>query len=200
VFSFNGNKIITTSGGGMLVSDDGELVARARHLASQAREPALHYEHRDIGYNYRLSNLLAALGRAQLRSLGDKVARRQHNFERYRSALAAGHSHLEFMPEAPYGRASRWLTCLLCRSRSERDALIACLAGANIEARPVWKPLHQQPAFAHFESTGGSVAEDLFERGLCLPSGSNLSNADLDRIIALLDRALSGARSDEAAS
>src|SRR5688572_24400951 len=158
----------------MLVSDDGELVARARHLASQAREPALHYEHRDIGYNYRLSNLLAALGRAQLRSLGDKVARRQQNFERYRSALS-GHSHLEFMPEAPYGRASRWLTCVLCGSRPQRDRLIACLGEANIEARPVWKPLHQQPAFATFESTGGSVAEDLFERGLCLPSGSNLS-------------------------
>jgi dTDP-4-amino-4,6-dideoxygalactose transaminase len=199
VFSFNGNKIITTSGGGMLVSDDAELVARARHLASQAREPALHYEHRDIGYNYRLSNLLAALGRAQLRSLGDKVARRQQIFERYRSALA-GYSYLEFMPEAPYGRASRWLTCVLCRSQAQRDMLIASLATANVEARPVWKPLHRQPAFAGFESTGGGVAEDLFERGLCLPSGSNLSNGDLDRIIALIERALSDARSDEVAS
>jgi dTDP-4-amino-4,6-dideoxygalactose transaminase len=188
VFSFNGNKIITTSGGGMLVSDDAGLVARARHLASQAREPALHYEHKEVGYNYRMSNLLAALGRAQLRSLSGKVERRRQNFERYRTALS--HHPVEFMPEASYGSASRWLTCLLCRSQADRDALIQCLADANIEARPVWKPLHEQPVFATHECARGDVAVDLFQRGLCLPSGSNLSHSDLDRITGLLDRAL----------
>lgn len=189
VFSFNGNKVITTSGGGMLVSDDAALIARARHLAAQAREPALHYEHREIGYNYRLSNLLAALGRAQLAGLAEKVARRQQIFERYRTALSR-HSEIGFMPAAPWGTPSRWLTCLTCASRAQRDALIAVLAQSNIEARPVWKPLHRQPVFARFECAGGEVAVDLFERGLCLPSGSSLTESDQARIIGLLEGAL----------
>ncbi|HKO91938.1 MAG TPA: aminotransferase class I/II-fold pyridoxal phosphate-dependent enzyme [Polyangiaceae bacterium] len=189
VFSFNGNKIITTSGGGMLVSNDAALIARARHLASQAREPALHYEHREVGYNYRMSNLLAALGRAQLRSLGSKVERRRSHFEAYRSALSR-YPQLDFMPEAPWGRANRWLTCLTCASQSERDALIESLAAANIESRPVWKPLHLQPAFSRFGCAGGEVARDLFERGLCLPSGSSLCCADQARVIERLEHQL----------
>lgn len=193
VFSFNGNKIITTSGGGMLVSNDSSLVARARKLASQAREPAIHYEHREIGYNYRMSNLLAALGRAQLASLGAKVERRRRNFEAYRSALSR---HLEFMPEAPYGRGTRWLTCALCRTSSERDAIIDRLAEDDIEARPVWKPLHEQPVFASCASAGGSVAADLFRRGVCLPSGSNLSSDDLARVIHRVEQALQLGRHD----
>jgi pyridoxal phosphate-dependent aminotransferase EpsN len=187
VFSFNGNKIITTSGGGMLVSEDGAAIARARHLAAQAREPALHYEHRELGYNYRMSNLLAGLGRAQLRSLGAKVERRRQLFETYRSALSR-HPQLSFMPEAPWGACTRWLTCLTCGSGAERDRAIETLARANIESRPVWKPLHQQPVFARFECAGGEVAEDLFARGLCLPSGSNLQAADQARVIELLQR------------
>jgi dTDP-4-amino-4,6-dideoxygalactose transaminase len=199
VFSFNGNKIITTSGGGMLVSDDAALIARARHLAAQAREPALHYEHREIGYNYRLSNLLAALGRAQLAGLTEKVAQRRQIFERYRSALAH-YAGLEFMPAAPWGTPSRWLTCLTCASRTQRDTLIGVLAQANIEARPVWKPLHRQPVFARFECAGGEVAVDLFERGLCLPSGSSLTEADQGRIIAILESALQQGSSGGVAS
>ena len=191
VFSFNGNKIITTSGGGMLVSDDTACVARARKLASQAREPALHYEHHELGYNYRMSNLLAAVGRAQLRSLEAKVERRRHTFEVYRAALS---QHLEFMPEAHYGRATRWLTCALCRSGDERDAIIAHLAEDQIEARPVWKPLHEQPVFAGAESARGSVASDLFRRGLCLPSGSNLTSEDRDRVVSRVEQALTKAR------
>jgi dTDP-4-amino-4,6-dideoxygalactose transaminase len=187
VFSFNGNKIITTSGGGMLVSDNGGLVARARKLASQAREPALHYEHRELGYNYRMSNLLAALGRAQLRSLGAKVERRRRNFDAYRAALGG---HIDMMPEAPYGRATRWLSCGLCRTRSERDTIITHLGEDDIEARPVWKPLHEQPLFAGCSVVGGSVATDLFRRGLCLPSGSNLSDDDLARVIHRVEQAL----------
>jgi dTDP-4-amino-4,6-dideoxygalactose transaminase len=189
VFSFNGNKIITTSGGGMLVSNDGAAIARARHLATQAREPALHYEHRELGYNYRMSNLLAALGRAQLRSLGSKVERRRQIFETYRAALAP-YPQLRFMPEAPWGTATRWLTCLTCASQAERDRAIESLASANIEARPVWKPLHRQPLFTRFECAGGAVADDLFERGLCLPSGSSLTSSDQARIIDLLAQCL----------
>jgi dTDP-4-amino-4,6-dideoxygalactose transaminase len=194
VFSFNGNKIITTSGGGMLVSDDGTLVEKARHLASQAREPALHYEHHHVGYNYRLSNLLAALGRAQLRSLPAKVSKRRDNFDYYRAALS-NEGDVEFMPEAAHGRASRWLTCLLVRTPALRDTLIAALASDDIEARPVWKPLHQQRAFEGHGCAGGEVAADLFQRGLCLPSGSNLTDHDRERVVQRLRKVLNGGSS-----
>jgi pyridoxal phosphate-dependent aminotransferase EpsN len=189
VFSFNGNKIITTSGGGMLVSNDAQAIARARYLASQARQPALHYEHSEVGYNYRMSNLLAALGRAQLRSLSSKVERRRQIFETYRAALGQ-YRQLQFMPEAPWGNATRWLTCLTCASQSERNRLIETLGAANIESRPVWKPLHLQPAFARHECAGGKVSVDLFERGLCLPSGSNLTSEDQSRVLELVQACL----------
>jgi dTDP-4-amino-4,6-dideoxygalactose transaminase len=189
VFSFNGNKIITTSGGGMLVSNDAQAIARARYLASQARQPALHYEHTEVGYNYRMSNLLAALGRAQLRSLGGKVERRRQIFETYQAALG-GYAQLRFMPEATWGTATRWLTCLTCASQAERNRLIEALNAANIESRPVWKPLHLQPAFARHECAGGQVSADLFERGLCLPSGSTLTSEDQARVIQLVQDCL----------
>lgn len=183
--SFNGNKIITTSGGGMLVSDDGELVERARFLASQAREPAAHYEHSTVGYNYRLSNLLAAVGRAQLGSLDDKVAARRAINARYRDGLG-DLPGIGFMPQAPYGTPTCWLTCVTV----DADAFGAgpeqirhALAAADIEARPVWKPLHLQPAFAQEPAVGGEVAAALFARGLCLPSGSSLAVADQERVI-----------------
>jgi len=188
VFSFNGNKIITTSGGGMLVTDDGDLAAHARKLATQARDPAPHYEHSELGYNYRLSNLLAAVGRAQLAVLEERVQARRRNFERYRELLA-DLPGLEFQPEAPWGRHTRWLTCLLV----DREAfgagpaeIIQALEEENIEARPLWKPMHLQPLYGDFEMIGGSVAEDLFERGLCLPSGSNLSEADRERVAGVI--------------
>jgi dTDP-4-amino-4,6-dideoxygalactose transaminase len=186
IYSFNGNKIVTTSGGGMLVTDDASLAARARHLSTQAREPVLHYEHREVGYNYRLSNLLAALGVAQLASLADKVARRRAIFERYERGLA-DLPGLTFMPEASYGRATRWLTCLTIereRFGEDRETVLRRLASHEIEARPVWKPMHLQPAFAEFPVVGGKVAEALFHTGLCLPSGSSLRDDDIDRVIA----------------
>ena len=190
IFSFNGNKIITTSGGGMLVSDDAGLVARARKLATQARDTAVHYEHTEIGYNYRMSNVLAGIGRGQLRVLEERVKARRRNFEVYRRAL--GHlPGLEFMPEAPWGRHTRWLTTLTIDPALfgvDREALRLALEAENIEARPVWKPMHLQPVFAAYPSVGGGVAEDLFERGLCLPSGSNLSRADLERVVEAIDR------------
>jgi dTDP-4-amino-4,6-dideoxygalactose transaminase len=185
IYSFNGNKIITTSGGGMLVSDDAELVAKARFLATQARDPSPHYQHSEIGYNYRLSNVLAGIGRGQLRVLSDRVDARRRNFEIYSQAL--GHlPGIEFMPEAGFGRATRWLTCLTIDPIAfgcDREQIRLALAAQHIESRPVWKPLHLQPVFAECESIGGGVAEDLFARGLCLPSGSNLTTEDLERVM-----------------
>lgn len=185
VYSFNGNKIITTSGGGMLVSDDEALIARARKLATQARDPAPHYEHSTVGYNYRLSNVLAAIGRGQLRVLEDRVRARRRNFELYREALG-DLPGIEFMPEAEWGRHNRWLTTLTIDPDAfgaDRETVRLALEAENAEARPVWKPMHLQPVFAEFPAVGGAVAEELFERGLCLPSGSNLAPADLERVV-----------------
>lgn len=188
VYSFNGNKIITTSGGGMLVSRNEKLIAHARKLATQARDPAPHYQHSEIGYNYRMSNVVAGIGRAQLQVLADRVQARRRNFEYYRHALSYVPG-IEFQPEAPWGRHTRWLTCILVdpdKFGIDREALRIALEAENIESRPVWKPMHMQPVFVQYERVGGEVAEDLFARGLCLPSGSSLSFDDLDRVINVI--------------
>ena len=190
VLSFNGNKIVTSSGGGALLSDDGARIVRARFLATQARDPAPHYEHSEIGYNYRLSNVLAALGRAQLATLDERVAARRRNFEGYVERLG-GLPGVEFMPEAPYGRCTRWLTCLTIDPDAfgaTREDIRLALEGENIEARPVWKPMHLQPVFGGCRAVGGEVSERLFELGLCLPSGSDLSTADLERVCEVVRR------------
>lgn len=185
IYSFNGNKIITTSGGGILVSDDSVLADKARFLATQARDPAPHYQHSEIGYNYRLSNILAGIGRGQLQVLEQRVQARRRNFKVYQQAL--GHlPGIEFMPEAPYGRATRWLTCLTIDPNAfgtGREQVRLALAKQQIEARSVWKPLHLQPVFTGCEYIGEAIAEDLFTRGLCLPSGSNLTIEELERVI-----------------
>jgi pyridoxal phosphate-dependent aminotransferase EpsN len=184
ILSFNGNKIITTSGGGMLLGRSKAHIDRARYLATQAREPARHYEHTTIGYNYRLSNLLAAVGRAQLADLDRRVAARRATNAFYRRTLG-GLPGWAFMPEAAYGRSTCWLTCATidpALAGTDRDAIIDRLTAADIEARPVWKPMHLQPVFRGTRSFGGAVAEELFVRGLCLPSGSNLTDADRARI------------------
>ncbi|MGE0442314.1 MAG: DegT/DnrJ/EryC1/StrS family aminotransferase [Gemmatimonadales bacterium] len=188
VFSFNGNKIITTSGGGMLVSDDPSLIARARKLATQAREPTAHYEHEEVGYNYRLSNLLAAVGRGQLRVLPSRVEARRRHFARYLELLGEVPG-IEFMPEAPWGLHTRWLTTLTIdagRFGADREAVRAALAAASIEARPLWKPMHQQPVLRDAEVVGGAVADQLFIDGLCLPSGSNLPQVAIDRVAEVI--------------
>jgi len=188
IFSFNGNKIITTSGGGMLVSDDEALVAHARKLATQARDAAPHYQHSEIGYNSRLSNVLAAIGRGQLQVLEDRVAARRRNFDFYQESLG-GLPGVEFMPEAPWGRHSRWLTCLTidpAKFGADREAVRLALDAENIEARPLWKPMHLQPVFEAYEHVGGAVAEGLFAHGLCLPSGSNLTRSDVERVAGVI--------------
>ncbi|HSJ31054.1 MAG TPA: aminotransferase class I/II-fold pyridoxal phosphate-dependent enzyme [Longimicrobiales bacterium] len=190
IFSFNGNKIITTSGGGMLVTDDEHLASHARKLATQARDPAPHYEHSEIGYNYRLSNVLAGIGRGQLQLLEDRVAARRRNFEAYSAALGSLPG-LEFQPEADWGRHTRWLTCVLVDPHAfgaDREAIRVALEQQDIESRPVWKPMHMQPVFAGFRVVGGDVSEHIFERGLCLPSGSSLSDIDRLRIITSLQQ------------
>ena len=191
IFSFNGNKIITTSGGGMLVAHSGELAAHARKLATQARDPAPHYEHSEVGYNYRLSNVLAAIGRGQLAVLEERVAARRANFAYYARALG-GLPGVELQPEASWGRHSRWLTCLTLDPAAfgaDRERVRLALEAENIEARPLWKPMHLQPVFAGLPCYGGDVAADLFERGLCLPSGSSLTEADLARVVRAVRRA-----------
>ena len=191
IFSFNGNKIITSSGGGMLVSNDEQLVEKARFYATQARESAPHYEHRELGYNYRMSNVVAGIGRGQLESLDAKVEATRAHFEAYREAFADLEG-IEWMPEAPWGEHSRWLSCLTIDAEAagvDREALRETLVAANIEARPVWKPMHLQPVFEDAPRVGGEVAADLFERGLCLPSGSGMSEAQRGRVIEVFRRA-----------
>ncbi|WP_334142964.1 DegT/DnrJ/EryC1/StrS family aminotransferase [Rhabdothermincola sp.] len=194
VFSFNGNKIITTSGGGMLVSDDRALVERARFLASQARDPAPHYEHSTVGFNYRMSNLLAAVGRGQLRHLDEKVARRRAINRRYRAALA-DLPGVGFLPDAAGGEPTNWLTVITLDPASAAatpEELRLALEAADIEARPAWKPMHLQPVFAGAERLGGQVAERIFATGLCLPSGSSLTPDDQERVIATIRSVLAG--------
>src|SRR5215218_6018579 len=187
-FSFNGNKIITTSGGGMLVSRSRTLVEQARHLATQARDPAPHYEHSEIGFNYRMSNLLAAIGRGQLMTLGDKVRRRRRVRERYHDSLDE-QAGIQFLPEAQYGRSNAWLTCITVDARefgATSEDIRLHLESRNIETRPVWKPMHLQPVFRHCRVRGGNVSAQLFATGLCLPSGSALSDAEQRRVITAI--------------
>ena len=187
-FSFNGNKIITTSGGGMFVSSDRSLVDRARHLATQARDPAPHYQHSMIGYNYRMSNLLAAMGAGQLRVLRDRVSRKRDIFRFYQNALG-DLPGISFMPIAGYGEPNYWLTCILvdpARFGATREDIRLALEKENIESRPLWKPMHLQPVFKDCRVRGGSVSEGIFRDGLCLPSGTALTDVELERVAGII--------------
>jgi pyridoxal phosphate-dependent aminotransferase EpsN len=195
-FSFNGNKIITTSGGGMLVSSDRSLVERARHLATQAREPAPHYQHSEIGYNYRMSNLLAAVGRGQLRVLRDRVSRKRETFHYYQHALG-DLPGISFMPIADYGEPNYWLTCISVDPApfgATREEIRLALERENIESRPLWKPMHLQPVFKDCRVRGGGVSGEIFDKGLCLPSGSSMTESDLERIAGIVLRTRPGSR------
>ena len=206
VFSFNGNKIMTTSGGGMLASDDKAFIERARFLSQQARDPVPHYEHSHIGYNYRMSNIVAAIGLGQLDCLEERVQRKREIYDYYRSALEELPG-IAFMPEAEYGRANRWLTVILVdpqRFGADRETIRLALEQDNIESRPVWKPMHLQPVFivdtepgliraCHgregrypARTVGGQCAELLFDQGLCLPSGTAMTQEDLDRVVSIV--------------
>jgi pyridoxal phosphate-dependent aminotransferase EpsN len=178
----------------MLVTDDAELIALSRKLATQARDDAPHYEHSQVGFNYRLSNVSAGIGRGQLATLDERVAARRHNFAFYADALGSIPG-IAFQPEAPWGLHSRWLTAITIDPSefgTDRETVRLALADANVESRPVWKPMHQQPLFAGCEAVGGAVSEELFERGLCLPSGSNLSDDDLARVTDVITACAGG--------
>jgi dTDP-4-amino-4,6-dideoxygalactose transaminase len=188
ILSFNGNKVITTSGGGALLTDDGDAAGRARYLASHARQPAVHYEHTEVGFNYRLSNLLAAFGRGQLVTLGERISRQRAIRASYRGALAEVPG-VSFAPEDPRGASNAWLTCLTVdpeRAPCTTADLQRALEVEDIESRPLWKPMHLQPVFAGQRTRLDGTADRLFARGLCLPSGSGMSDADLDRVVRTL--------------
>lgn len=187
-YSFNGNKIITTSGGGLLAAEDGEFIKRARWISQQARENAPHYEHVEIGYNYRMSNIVAAIGRGQLIALPERVRRKRELFQKYVEALG-DLPGIQFMPEAEYGDSNRWLSVMLVDEKTfgaSPEQIRIVLEQDNIESRPVWKPMHMQPVFSQCAAYGGKVSEALFARGLCLPSGTAMTDDDFLRIVRLI--------------
>jgi dTDP-4-amino-4,6-dideoxygalactose transaminase len=186
ILSFNGNKIITTSGGGALLSENEEWIKKARFLATQARDPAPHYQHSHIGYNYRMSNVLAGIGRGQMVVLDDRIKQRRANYTFYNNALKDING-ISFQPESTGNFSNRWLTCILVDPSQTngitREDIRKHLEKDNIESRPLWKPMHLQPVFADAPYFGGTIAANLFEQGLCLPSGSNLLHEDLGRVV-----------------
>jgi len=192
ILSFNGNKIITTSGGGMLLSNHSKYIEQAKKLSTQAREPAIHYEHEELGYNYRMSNIIAAIGRAQLKQLDNYVGKRRKIYNYYKAELSHI-PHIQWMPEAKGSRPSRWLSILTLPSNSEvlKNDIINKFAEENIEARPVWKPMHLQPLYQSNDffsvNNNGPVSKNLFNRGICLPSGSSLSEKEQSRIVAIIN-------------
>ena len=197
ILSFNGNKIITTTGGGVVLARDGDAIAKMRKWSSQSREPAIEYLHAELGYNYRMSNVLAAIGRGQLRMLDTRVAQRRAVFARYVDALG-DLPGVHFQPEASWGTHTRWLTVMYLDPQTggaQPAGILAALSDANIEARPVWRPMHTQPMFADAQCIGGDVAERLYRTGLCLPSSSSLTESDQGRIIEAVQLAASPALS-----
>ncbi|MDO3679902.1 DegT/DnrJ/EryC1/StrS family aminotransferase [Paenibacillus ehimensis] len=204
-YSFNGNKIITTSGGGMLVSDDLEALEKARYWATQARDPAPHYEHSEVGFNYRMSNVLAGIGIGQLRKLPERIETRRAIFAAYAEALGPMEG-VAFMPEASFGQATRWLTALTVDpqvAKTTAGDIIRALAEANIESRPVWKPMHLQPLFQdcsyYPHQEGHSVSDRLFEQGICLPSGSSLTETEQAKVIEIVKTLVCGGMTHEIA-
>lgn len=189
ILSFNGNKIITTSGGGALVSKDKSMKEKAVFLSTQARDNAPHYQHSHIGYNYRMSNVLAGIGRGQMEVLSDRVDARRNNFLQYKKHLA-GIADISFLEEPAGSYSNRWLTCVLFPSFEMRETVRIALGHENIESRPLWKPMHLQPVFEDAVSYTNGISEDFFNRGLCLPSGSNLDQEDLERICSIIKNEL----------
>lgn len=189
ILSFNGNKIITTSGGGALVSHSADDIKRATFLATQAKDKAPHYQHSEIGYNYRMSNVLAGIGRGQMIVLDEHIIARRKNYDNYKKALS-NYDEISFLEEPNKMFSNRWLTCISTSNFQLRERIRLNLSKQNIESRPLWKPMHTQPIFAKYPSYINGVSEDLFERGLCLPSGSNLTNDEINRVIKTIKNTL----------
>lgn len=185
IFSFNGNKIITTSGGGMLVSNDEERIDKVRFWATQSREPARHYEHKELGYNYRLSNVSAGIGRGQLKVLDDRVQKKTEIYQFYKKHLK-DIPGIRFMPENDFNRPNYWLSAITLNGELQPNDIIEALENENIESRPLWKPMHLQPMFAEYDFVGGNVAERLFKTGICLPSDTKMTEEDLQRVVNVI--------------
>lgn len=181
IFSFNGNKIITTSGGGMLVSDNQERIEKARFWSTQARDKARHYQHSEIGFNYRMSNIVAGIGRGQLKVLDKRIAKKKYIFEYYKRQLEDLEG-IEFMPINDWNKPNYWLSCITLSGQVRPLDIMEGLEKANIESRPIWKPMHMQPFFQEYDYIGGDVSEKLFENGVCLPSDTKMSDEDLERV------------------
>lgn len=190
IYSFNGNKIITTSGGGVLVSNNSKLIEHARHLSTQARDAASHYEHTEYGYNYRMSNIIAGIGRGQMEVLAERIRRRREIFDLYQAEFDAI-TDITFMPELETSHGNRWLTTLLLPERTSSETIRLALEEHNIESRPLWKPMHLQPLFKDTNGCINGVSDTFFARGLCLPSGSSMNNDDVKRISSLIKEQLS---------
>jgi UDP-N-acetylbacillosamine transaminase len=188
VYSFNGNKILSTSGGGMLVSDNGAWIEEAKFLSTQAKEPYLHYEHQTYGYNYRMSNVLAAIGVAQMEVLDQRVARRREIYRYYQEMLGS-YAEVDFMPEITESRGNRWLTTLTF-AKSDPLRMIEALDLMSVESRPLWKPMHLQPLFSGALAVINGTSEQLFAKGLCLPSGSSMSDSDVMYVTEQVKRVL----------
>jgi len=187
IFSFNGNKIITTSGGGMLVSDNEERIAKVRFWATQARDPARHYQHSELGFNYRMSNIVAGIGRGQLKVLDKRLQKKKEIFEFYRRELG-GLDGIEFMPINEWNSPNYWLSCITLNSEIRPLDIMEILDKENIETRPIWKPMHRQPFFEKYDYIGRDVSEKIFENGVCLPSDTKMTGDDIYRIVEIIKR------------
>ena len=186
IFSFNGNKIITTSGGGMLVSDNEEKINKARFGATQARDKARHYQHSELGFNYRMSNIVAGIGRGQLKVLDQRAAKKKYIFEFYKRELGAIQG-ISFMPDNDWNRPNYWLSCITLNDTKVRPLdIMEALEAENIESRPIWKPMHMQPFFEKYDFVGTDVSQKLFENGVCLPSDTKMTDEDLLRICRII--------------
>jgi dTDP-4-amino-4,6-dideoxygalactose transaminase len=185
IYSFNGNKIITTSGGGMLVSNNEERIRKVRFWATQSRDPAPHYQHSELGYNYRMSNIVAGIGRGQLKVLNKRVAKKRYIFEYYKNALS-DINDIEFMPINSWNKPNCWLSCFALKGKTKPVDIIEALGEENVESRPIWKPMHMQPYFEKYDFVGEHISDKLFENGLCLPSDTKMTDEDLDRVVATI--------------
>ena len=185
VFSFNGNKIITTSGGGMLVSNDEEKIKKVRFWSTQSRDAARHYQHSELGFNYRMSNVVAGIGRGQLKVLDQRVAKKKYIFEFYKRELGQLEG-VEFMPINNWNEPNYWLSVMIMKGKVRPIEVMEALEAENIESRPVWKPMHMQPFFAEYDYVGSDVSEKLFENGVCLPSDTKMTDEDLERIVSII--------------
>lgn len=187
IFSFNGNKIITTSGGGMLVSDDEERISKVRFWATQARDKARHYQHSEIGYNYRMSNIVAGIGRGQLKVLDQRIAKKRYIFEFYKRELG-WLDGIEFMPMNNWNEPNCWLTCITLNSHIKPMDIILALEEENIESRPIWKPMHMQPVYRDYDFIGSGISEKIYESGVCLPSDTKMTDEDLTRVCDIIKK------------